>query len=163
MFGRKRILEDGHTHGDQGFITRYQKGRPWEGYADQEVLDRYRQVVPRLTPREFAYAAQEAVSPFSRQDRHMLGQYLQHQAVRHGIPIATRERSVPEDRFGDAEFLGQYIASINGGWKAGLEPLLSAPDDSFDSMLAKGALAGIVAAAIRIPAPVGASGSEAQA
>jgi hypothetical protein len=147
MIALKRAMGKRREHSDdQAFVARYEKGRPWEGYTDWEVLGCYRQIAACLTPAEFEWAAQEAVARFSPLDRQLLGGYLQRQAQQQGVHIAELEGNAAEDRFRDARVLGRVITHINYRRKDGLEQLLGTRDDVFDSLLAKGALAGIVAA-----------------
>ena len=42
------------------FVHRYDQGHPSEGYSDQEVMDRYRDVAHAVPRDEYAQAAQEA-------------------------------------------------------------------------------------------------------
>ncbi|HVA89740.1 MAG TPA: hypothetical protein VNL71_07840 [Chloroflexota bacterium] len=50
----ERILETGTIgHDYQDFIKRYEKGAPWDGYTDQEVVGRYQAMAPRLSPEEY--------------------------------------------------------------------------------------------------------------
>jgi hypothetical protein len=39
------------------FANRYDQGRPWEGYSDQEVLDRYGSIAHNASPAEYEEAA----------------------------------------------------------------------------------------------------------
>ena len=44
------------------FVNRYEQGHPSEGYSDQEVVDRYREVAHAVPPDQYAQAAQEALA-----------------------------------------------------------------------------------------------------
>lgn len=150
MIALARVFGDRRAQGARhDFVARYRKGAPWDGYTDQEVLERYRQVAPRLTPAEFELVAQAAMERFSPQDRQLFGRYLQQQAQWQGRQIADLGGNATENRFRDADILGTILARIHCRRDTGLEQLVCTQDNCIDSLLAKGALAGIVAAATR--------------
>ncbi|MGH2346441.1 MAG: hypothetical protein ACRDG4_14535 [Chloroflexota bacterium] len=140
---------------EQPFVARYEKGAPWDGYTDQEVLDRYRPLVSQLAPAEFEEAARISLDRLTRQDRLLLGQYLQRQAEWHGVKIAA----APEDeehRMRDADFLAQTITDIHRREPALLEALMGVEGSTVDSPLTKAVLAGIVAVGTKdAPVPAG--------
>jgi len=37
--------------GFKDFLNRFEEGPPWEGYGDQEVLERYGEVAHKVSPR----------------------------------------------------------------------------------------------------------------
>lgn len=150
MIALMRVFGDRRGQGEKhDFVARYRRGAPWDGYTDQEVLDRYRQVTMHLTPSEFEVSAQAAMERFSPQDRQLFGRYLQQQAQWQGYHLADLGGNATEDRLRDADILGTTLARIHCRRDTGLEQLLCTQDDCFDSLLAKGALAGIAAAATR--------------
>jgi hypothetical protein len=150
MLARKRVAGGGSgQRDDQTFIARYEKGAPWEGYADHEVLERYRQLAPELTPAEFAQAAQESLARLTPQDRLLFGEYLQGQAEWQGVPITGLTEHDTERRPPDSYFLAQTIADIQRREPLLLEQLMGVEGSTVDSPLAKSVLAGIVAAGSR--------------
>ncbi len=46
----------------QDFADRYDQGHPSEGYDDDEVMSRYQQVAPHLSPQDYQAAAQQSFS-----------------------------------------------------------------------------------------------------
>ncbi len=57
----QNILGGGQQQQDyRGFVNRYQQGQPWEGYSDQEVMQRYGQIAPNLSPQQYQQAAQQS-------------------------------------------------------------------------------------------------------
>lgn len=155
MIGLRGVFGDGRARSDeQDFVARYARGKPWDGYADREVLDRFREVTTSLPPAAFELAAREAVARFSPQDRQLFGQYLQQQVHQQGRQIADLEGAAADDRFRDAAILGRALARIHYGQKGGIEQVLGTQDGWFDSLLAKGTLAGI-AAALEPPSALG--------
>ena len=64
----------------QDFVDRYDQGHPSEGYSDQEVLNRYQQVAPQLSPEQYQQAAMASLNRLSLQERMQLGHYLMQQA-----------------------------------------------------------------------------------
>jgi len=87
----------------QDFVSRYQQGQPHEGYTDQEVLQRYQQVAPNLSPQEYQGAAEQSYARLSPQERLQLGQYLQQQARQQGL--AGFGQGVPVDQYQDPRYL----------------------------------------------------------
>src|SRR5918997_3970263 len=51
------------------FIDRYERGRPYDGIGDHEVLQNYQTVAGRLSPQEYEEAAAEAFSRLSPEER----------------------------------------------------------------------------------------------
>ena len=78
------------------FATRYEQGRPWEGYSDQEVLDRYGSIAHNASPAEYEDAAREAFARLSPEERREFAQYLQQRAQTKGVNLPAP----PPDRSG---------------------------------------------------------------
>src|SRR5262245_39021846 len=53
----------------QDFVKRYDQGHPSEGYSDEEVIERYRDVAHAVPPDQYAQAAQEALARLSPEER----------------------------------------------------------------------------------------------
>ena len=146
---RKRDFED--------FADRYEQGRPSEGYSDQEVVDRYREVAHAVPPDQYAQAAQEALARLSPEDRAEFLKLLQERARARGVALPERVGS-------DAKELGQVVTDLHekpgqlrdllGGESeppqaSGSSPGSSALTNVLASPLAKAALAGIAAMIVR--------------
>jgi hypothetical protein len=138
------------------FVRRYDQGHPSEGYSDQEVMDRYRDVAHAVPRDEYAQAAQEALARLSPEERAAFAKMLQQRAAAKGMPLPNDVGSNPND-------LGQVLTNIHeipgrlrdlfgtgGGERGatqreeggGLGSMLSSP-------LAKAALAGIAAMVVK--------------
>lgn len=133
------------------FVDRYQQGHPAEGYSDQEVMDRYRQVAHAVPPDQYAQAAQDALARLSPQERAEFVQMLQERANARGVPLPKQMGSDPRD-------LGQVVSDLHakpgqlsemlGGGGAG-QGAGSALGGVLASPVAKAALAGIAAMVVR--------------
>ena len=154
------ILGGGQQQQDyQNFVNRYDQGPPSEGYSGDEVMQRYQQVAPNLSPQQFTQAAEGAFSRLSPQERAQLGQMLTQQAQQQGVNVpafgsggsyedprqlAQMATQVHQQQPG---LLGQLLGGIGGGGGGsgsggGAGQILSNP-------VAKAALAGIAALAVK--------------
>jgi hypothetical protein len=61
------------------FIDRYERGRPYDGIGDGEVIQNYQTVAGRLSPQEYEEAAAEAFGRLSREERRELRRRLRQQ------------------------------------------------------------------------------------
>src|ERR671933_485200 len=129
----------------QDFVGRYQQGQPHEGYTDQEVVQRYQQVAPNLSPQEYQAAAEQSYARLSPQERLQLGQYLQQQARQQGL--AGFGQGVPVDQYQDPRYLARATAQVHQQQPGLLGGLLGGGGGG-SNPLAKAALAGIAAAAV---------------
>jgi hypothetical protein len=140
------------------FVKRYEQGDPSEGHSDQEVLDRYGEVAHAMPPEQYAQAAQEALSKLSPEERADFLEMLQERAAARGVKLPGQVASDPKD-------LGKVLTDLHE--KPGrLRDILSVPDglqepggaqtsasnpisDMLSSPLAKAALAGVAAIAVK--------------
>jgi hypothetical protein len=78
----------------EDFARRYDQGRPWDGYSDQEVLDRYGSVAHNASGEDYEEAAREAFARLSPDERQEFARYLQERAQNKGIniPLPSTER-----------------------------------------------------------------------
>jgi hypothetical protein len=139
------------------FANRFEQGQPWEGYSDEEVLNRYGSIAHNVSPAEYEEAAREAYARLSPDERREFAQYLQQRAQRKGVNLPTP----PPDRSGGLsdlgwlsgitrqlheqpgmlrEILGGMSGQSHAGGRAG--GLLTSP-------LGKAALAGITAMLVK--------------
>ena len=79
----------------EDFTRRYDQGRPWEGYSDREVLDRYGEVAHTMPAADYEAAVRDALSRLSPEEQAELLQTIQ--ARTHG-----REASALPPRAGGA-------------------------------------------------------------
>ncbi len=97
----------------QDFINRYEQGPPSEGYSDQEVMSRYQQVAPHITPEVYQQSAQEAFSRMSPQERAQFGQYLQQQARTQNVNFPDLNRDGVDDRLQDPGYMAQVASRMH--------------------------------------------------
>src|SRR4051794_28360869 len=88
------------------FVKRYENGHPAEGYSDQEVVDRYREVAHVLPQDQYAQAAQEALARLSPEERAEFVKMLQERAKTRGIALPQHVGTEPSD-------LGQVVADLH--------------------------------------------------
>jgi nucleoid-associated protein YgaU len=153
----------------QEFLQRFEQGQPWEGYTDQEVLNRYGTVAGQASAQEYRQAASEAFARMSPEQRIEFGRLLQQRAREQGVDLRNLQQSDIND-FQDAQRLAGLTSDVHqqpgllrsilgtGGAAPGQQAgLLGHP-------LAKAALAGIAAMAIKkvLGARAAAAGGEAQ-
>src|ERR671910_2509571 len=69
--GRRRRATD--------FIDRYERGAPYDGIDDDEVMQNYRATAGRLSPQEFEEATAESLGRLSREERRELRRRLRQQ------------------------------------------------------------------------------------
>jgi hypothetical protein len=148
------LLGGGQRQADfKDFVNRYEQGHPSEGYSDQEVVDRYRDVAHAVPPDQYAQAAQEALARLSPEERAEFVAMLQERARTKGTTLPPRVGSDPRE-------LGQVVTDLHqtpgrlrdllggGGGQAqaaGDNPLAG----MLQSPLAKAALAGIAAMVVK--------------
>ncbi len=153
----------------ENFVNRYNQGAPWEGYSDEEVLDRYGAVAHSVSSSDYEQAARAAFERLTPEQRAEFARGIQEQAQNRGIQIQLPP-SGPAAGGGDVDWLSQattklheqpglireIFSSFTGGPQAsstgrtqpdstassGVGGLLSSP-------LAKAALAGITATLVK--------------
>jgi len=145
--------------GFKDFLNRFEQGNPWEGYDDQEVLDRYGEVSHRVSSSDYEQATRDAFGRLSQTDREEFGRMLAGQAQSRGLslPGLTPGRG---QGFGNLDWLAQITSQLHQqpgllrdilsglaggkstGGSAGAGSILSSP-------LAKAALAGITAMLVK--------------
>ncbi len=138
----------------QGFVDRYNQGHPSQGYSDQEVMNRYQQVAPQLPQQDYYQAAQEAFSRLSPQERMQFAQELQQQAQSQGVNVPGFDQPNSSSNFQDPSSLAQMVSGLHQQQPGLLGQLLGGGGGSqgggmFSSPVAKAALAGIAAMAVK--------------
>ena len=142
--------------GFEDFLNRFEEGPPSEGYADQEVLERYDKLVHKVSPSEYQQAARDAFTRLSPADREELGQRLSGQArgKRLDLPGLTPK---PSQGFGDLDWLSNITSQLHQqpGLLRDLLGGLTGSSQSgsagsiFSNPIAKAALAGIAAMLVK--------------
>src|SRR5580765_2449884 len=101
------LLGGGQRQRDfKDFVNRYEKGHPTEGYSDQEVADRYRDVAHAVPPDQYAQAAQEALARLSPEERAEFVKMLQERARARGVALPPQVGSDPKD-------LGRVVTDLH--------------------------------------------------
>ena len=153
------------------FTNRYDQGAPWDGISDQEALSRYQQVSQHLSPREYEQSAEAAYAQLSPQQRMQMGQYLAQQGRRAGVDFPDINQDGIDDRYQDPRMLAQMtsrmhqqqpglVSQVLGGalgggmgggmgMGSGMGAGSTGGGGMLDSPLAKAALAGVAAMAVK--------------
>src|SRR5262245_56549512 len=101
------LLGGGQRQRDfKDFVKRYEQGHPSEGYSDQEVVERYRDVAHAVPPAQHAQAAQEALARLSPEERAGFVKMLQARAQAQGATLPRQLGSDPKD-------LGQVLTDLH--------------------------------------------------
>src|SRR5262249_53633307 len=149
------LLGGGGREDNNAFLQRFENGPPWEGYSDQEVLKRYGTVAGQASAQEYQQAASDAFGRLSPEQRVEFGRLLQQRAREQHATVGGLDQSGIKD-FQDAQQLARLTGEVHqqpgllrsllgegsGGGQSQPAGLLSNP-------LAKAALAGIAAMAIK--------------
>jgi hypothetical protein len=98
--------------GFKDFLNRFEQGNPWEGYGDQEVLDRYGEVSHKVSSSDYQQATRDAFGRLSHADREEFGRMLAGQAQTRGldIPGLTPGRG---QGFGNLDWLAQITSQLH--------------------------------------------------
>ena len=142
--------------GFEDFLKRFEEGPPSEGYADQEVMERYGNVAHKVSPSEYQQAARDAFTRLSPADREELGQLLSGQARGKRLDLPGL---IPNQKqgFGDLDWLANITAQLHQqpGLLRDLLGGLSGSNEGgstgsiFSNPVAKAALAGIAAMLVK--------------
>ena len=156
----------------EDFVQRYDQGPPWQGIDDDEAIDRYHEVTPQLSPEMYEDSAYEAFQRMSPQERRQFGQYLRQQARQQQMGFPDLDQDGVDDRFEqDPRFMAQMagrmhrqqpgmFAQLATGGRAGQrrrgqgqqqrrQQQKKKQQNPLDNPLAKAALAGIAAIAVK--------------
>jgi len=140
----------------QEFLRRFEQGQPWEGYTDQEVLNRYGTVAGQASSQEYRQAASEAFARMTPEQRVEFGQLLKQRAREQGVDLRNLQQSDIND-FQDAQRLAGLTSDVHQqpgllrsilGTGSGTQGASQQPG-LLGHPLAKAALAGIAAMAIK--------------
>ncbi|MBV9170537.1 MAG: hypothetical protein JOZ81_10675 [Chloroflexi bacterium] len=155
----QQVLGSGQQQQEyQDFTQRYEQGAPWQGISNQEAYDRFQQVGPQLPPDVYQQSSQQAFERLSPDQRMQLGQYLQQQSQQQGVPFP--HQGGPE-AFQDAGYLAQVTGQMHqqqpgvlgqllgGALGAGSSGGGSSNQSMLESPVAKAALAGVAAMAVK--------------
>ena len=147
------LLGGGQRQTFEDFVKRYEQGHPAEGYSDQEVVDRYRDVAHAVPPDQYAQAAQEALARLSPEERAEFVKLLQERARARGVALPRQVGTDPRD-LGQVvtdlhEKPGQLREVLGGESRAPQAPGSSPLGNVLASPVARAALAGIAAMVVK--------------
>jgi len=131
----------------QDFIGRYEQGSPYQGYSGQEAFHNYQRVAGRMSPQDLEESAAEAFQRMSPQERMQYAQMMQQQG---GVQFSGGQMDDPRQ-------LARMTAQIHQQRPGGLGALFGGggnrggggAGDMLDNPLAKAALGGIAAMAMK--------------
>jgi len=144
-------------HDYRDFVNRYEQGSPHEGYSDEEVYNRYQQVSRQIPADVYQQSAQETFGRMSPQDRMQFGQNLRQQARQQNFNFPDLDQDGQDDRFQDPNYLAQITGRMHqqqpdllGQLMGGAGSLMGGGGGNvLNNPLAKGAMAGIAAMAVK--------------
>ena len=136
-------------HEMQDFVNRYDQGAPWTGISDQEAVSRYQQVAPQLPPDVYQQSAQEAFARLSPQERLQFGQQLRQRAQQQNVNIPDINQDGIDDRLQDPRYLAQVTGQLHQQQPDLLGQLVGGAGQVMGNPVAKAALAGIAAMAVK--------------
>ncbi|MHB1132209.1 MAG: hypothetical protein ACYC4L_07435 [Chloroflexota bacterium] len=145
------------------YLDRYEKGEPWDGYSDREVVDRYEQVTSGMSREDYEEAATEAFERLSPQQRRQLLEHVRSRANERHLDMPQLNREYGDRDFEDPRELARITSGLQERQPGLLEQLLGGlgggtrqeirgrqeQESVFDNPLAKAALAGIAAMAVK--------------
>jgi hypothetical protein len=122
------------------FVDRYERGAPYDGIDDDEVIQNYRATAGRLSPQEYEEATAESLSRLSREERRELRRRLRQQ----------RGAEMRDDDDDDPRLMAQELSQVRqqgsddplGGLLGGLGGMLGGGGASTQASGSQGDLLG---------------------
>ena len=144
-------LFGGQQQEAEDFVNRYQQGHPTEGYSEEEVMQHYQKVAGSVPDDIYQQSAEESFARLSPQERKEFFQFLRQKAQQQGGQDFTDlNQDGVDDRYQDPHELAQLTTRMRRQQPGFLEQLLGGGGQGMPgNPLAKGALAGIAAMAMR--------------
>jgi len=71
-------------------VDRYDRGAPYDNISDEETINRYREVAPQLSDEDYRYAAREAFSQMTAEQRTGFGRQLRDETLQQGYDFPDR-------------------------------------------------------------------------
>lgn len=153
--------DNDHRRDYNDFVDRYERGRPHEGYDDDEVYQRYQQVDGDLNDDDFEYSARESFQRMDPDERRQFARQLRSQARERGYSDFDDD----DDRYQDPNALAGLLGGMRrqdpgllggllgggmgGGGMGGMMGGGGMGGGMMGNPLAKMAMAGIAASAAR--------------
>ncbi len=141
------------------FIERYERGRPYDGIDDDEVIQNYRATASRLSPQEYEEAVAESFGRLSREERRELRRRMRQQGGAQmrdddddDPRLMARELSQYRQQQGSDDplgGLGGMLGGMFGGGGGGSTQASSSGGDLLGGPLGKAILGGVAAVAMK--------------
>jgi hypothetical protein len=138
--------------GAEDFLNRYQQGHPAEGYSEEEVMQHYQTATGSVPDDIYQQSAEESFARLSPQERKEFFQFLRQRAQQQQVAqdFTDFNQDGVDDRYQDSRELAQLTTRVRQQQPGFLEQLLGGGgQEMLSNPLAKGALAGIAAMAMR--------------
>jgi hypothetical protein len=136
----------------EDFVNRYQQGHPSDGYSEEEMMQRYQTVVGNIPEDVYEQSAEESFARLSPQERKEFFQFLRQRAQQQqgAQDFTDLNQDGVDDRYQDPHELAQLTTRMRQQQPGFLEQLFGGGGQGMlGNPLAKGALAGIAAIAMR--------------
>ena len=136
----------------EDFVNRYQQGHPTEGYSEEEVMQHYQTATGSVPDDIYQQSAEESFARLSPQERKEFFQFLRQKAQQQqgAQDFTDLNQDGVDDRYQDPHELAQLTTRMRRQQPGFLEQLLGGGGQGMPgNPLAKGALAGIAAMAMR--------------
>jgi hypothetical protein len=146
----QNLLGGGQQRQDyQDFVNRYDQGHPSEGYTGQEVANRYQQVAPQLPPNVYQESAEQAFARLTPEERAEFARWLQTRAQQQNVTVPGLNQ-MTGGQPPDPGALARMTTQMQQQQPDILSQLLGGHSGTIlDNPLAKAAVAGIAAMAVR--------------
>ena len=92
------LLGGGRRNEYDDFVNRYEQGAPWDGINDDEALQRYQEVAPRLSDDDYRQSAEQAFDRLTPQQRSEFGRWLQTQSAQRGSSFGFDDGRLDDSR-----------------------------------------------------------------
>ena len=147
----QNLLGGGQQRQDyQDFVNRYDRGHPSEGYSNQEVANRYQQIAPNLPPNVYQESAEESFARLSPEERAEFARWLQTRAQQQHVDVPGLNQMTGGQQPPDPGDLARMTTQMQQQQPDILGQLLGGHSGTIlDNPLAKAAIAGIAAMAVR--------------
>ena len=131
----------------QDFAQRYDRGQPWEGIDDDEARQRYDEVSSNLSDDDYELSAREAYERLSPQQRRELAGMLRREGRQRQVELGEFDRD--EDSLSEPHELARMTRHVRKQQPGGLGALLGGGGGMLGNPVAKAALAGVAAMAVK--------------
>ena len=132
----------------EDFAQRYDRGEPWEGIEDDEARQRYDEVSSNLSDDDYELSAREAYERLRPEQRRELARMLRQQGRERQVSLGEFDHD-DDDRMSDPRELARMTRHVRKQQPGGLGALLGGGGGMLGNPVAKAALAGVAAMAVK--------------